>query len=289
MEYPSLTAEHVAYQRAVETMKPEGIRVCNDPYAKHFLSEKFISLLSNSDRLKNKSRQISKQIRGIYGAIVARVRYFDEYLGKCLNDNLQQLVILGAGYDTRAYRLISLECGIRIFEVDQPATQSYKKKILKTISQPIDRNITYVPVVLGKDDLGAELKKNGYDAIKKTLFILEGVTMYIPKAIFNETLAFIASDSGYGSSIIFDYFPPEVYQGTSEIVEASVLRQRVREYGEVFKFGIEPEHIEALLNGIGFRNVVTMPAKRCKIKYFKGINKNLPVSEIFHFVHATVK
>src|SRR5271165_5883417 len=123
-EKPSMSALGVAGFRAIESQKPEGERICYDPYAQAFVSGGFLfSLL----KLMISSGLYERMAPGAIAFIVLRERHIDDFLKTSLKEGLEQVVILGAGYDTRAYRTPGIET-TRVFEVDQSATQNLKIK-----------------------------------------------------------------------------------------------------------------------------------------------------------------
>ncbi len=118
------------------------------------------------------------------GFLVARERHVDEYLRTCLAEGIEQLVILGAGYDARAYRFKLELRGVRAFEVDHPATQQAKLKRLQHVLGRMPAQVVYVPVDFNTQTLGEQLAACGYDERLKTLFIWQGVTHYLtPEAV----------------------------------------------------------------------------------------------------------
>ena len=125
----SSTAETMVMYRAAETMRPEDRRVCNDPLAIHFLSPQMLGRFKNPLRRAIVRWVMNHVYPGVNGAVVARVRFIDDYLNACIKKGLEQLVIIGAGYDTRAYRFNIPDNGLRVFEVDQQATQQVKKGV----------------------------------------------------------------------------------------------------------------------------------------------------------------
>jgi methyltransferase (TIGR00027 family) len=136
--------------------------------------------------------------------MIIRTRFIEERLAHAIREGASQLVILGAGFDTRAYRLTDLLRSARVFEVDQPSTQEYKKRRIKEAGIKVPPNLTYVPVDFRRDKLGDILKAAGYDPTRKTFFIWEGVTMYLPEAAIEETLRWVAAQTP-GSTILLDY------------------------------------------------------------------------------------
>ena len=184
---PSKMAEGMAMQRFVESSKGEEERICYDPYAFHFISPEIIEYgINHPDEAKLKVDQMENLFPGLSSSIIARVRYFDDYLVKNIEEGLEQLVILGAGYDTRAYRIGELKGKVKIFELDHPNTrnlntQNFKVEKIKEIFGFTPDNVTYVPIDFETQELAEILFKNGYHPSIKTMFIMEGLIMYIPE------------------------------------------------------------------------------------------------------------
>ncbi|MCP4347887.1 MAG: class I SAM-dependent methyltransferase [Desulfobacterales bacterium] len=285
----SVTAEYMAIHRAAEARLPEGERVCYDPFARYFLSSKIIYRHKSPIRRKIARWIMHNIYPGLNGAIVARVRFIDDYLLTCIDDNLEQLVILGAGYDTRAYRIDGLKEKVRVFEIDHPATQELKMEKLKAIFPSLPSHVVYVPINFDNEQLDKKLLEAGYDKIKKTLFILEGLTMYMPPEAIDETLSFITENSGDYSSVVFDCLPSSIVDGTIKAKEGKTMRRHVIRRGEPFRFGLEKEEIEDFLSKRGFFNIKKVMADECRDIYFKGASRDRKISGIFAFVHATVR
>ncbi len=285
----SITAEFMAMHRAAEARLPEGERVCYDPFAKYFLSSKIIYRHKSWIRRKIAHWIMNNIFPGLNGAIVARVRFIDDYLITCIDDGLEQLVILGAGYDTRAYRFDSLKEKVRVYEIDHPATQEIKMEKLKTIFPTPPDHVVYVPINFDKERLSEKLPEAGYDKTKKTLFILEGLIMYMPPEAVDETLSFITKNSGNYSSVIFDCLPSSIVDGTIKAKEGKAMRRHVKGSGEPFRFGLEKGEIEEFLSKRGFFNIKKVMAEECRDTYFKGASRDRKISGIFAFVHGTVK
>ncbi len=285
----SRTAENNAAMRSYESAGPADQRVCHDPYATHFIGSRIrlirkIPLLASFMR-----RRGARKFPGLFDAVIARTRYFDDYLKRCIEDGIEQLAILGAGFDARAYRFEALKEKVTVFEVDHPATQRVKKERLKAIFDSLPPHVVHVPIRFDRESLEEKLHENGYENGLKTLFIWEGVTYYLPAEAVDETLAFAANNSGEGSSIIFDYFPPSVVDGSSPLTEAGNASERVRKYNEKLQFGIEEKDIEHFLATRGFHNVVNVNGEFCDRAYFHGANSHRRTSRMFSFVHAEVR
>jgi methyltransferase (TIGR00027 family) len=201
---PSTTAEGMALVRAIEASRPEGERICYDPVAGSLVNGTKVALSKLVIESGIYDRFFAPEM-GAIEFITTRERYIDDFLKARLSEGLDQVVILGAGFDTRAYRIAGIE-KTRVLEVDHPATQEAKLKRLKKAIDPLPGHVTFVPVDFNTQRLAERLFTNGYDERGKTLFIWQGVTMYLTQEGVDSTLAFIANHSGPGSAVIFDYF-----------------------------------------------------------------------------------
>ena len=214
----SLTAEGIAMARALESSKPANEHICYDPYARRFVSA-WLWVLG-----KATMGYATRRSPGVLEFLAARTRFIDDYLQSCITDGIRQLVILGAGFDARAYRFEQLRGQVKVFEVDHPATQRAKiEKIGKILGAPPE-HVTFVPIDFGSETLD-QLFTSGYDKRLKTLFIWEGVTMYIAADAVDATLAFVAKNSGVGSSIVLDYIYRGALDGTMKENEVKSMKR----------------------------------------------------------------
>jgi methyltransferase (TIGR00027 family) len=286
-ENPSQMAEGIAMQRFGESKKPEDERICYDPYAIHFIRPEIIEFgMKHPEEAKAKIEQTENLFPGLSISIMARVRYFDDFIIKSIEEGLEQLVILGAGYDTRAYRIEELKENIKVFEVDHPNTQSFKIEKIKEIFGYTPDNVVYVPVDFETETLSQKLFDNGYSSLKKTLFIMEGLVMYIPPKSVAETLSFIVENSGKGSAVLFDYYPESVVDGTCKLEIGTNIKNHLIQIGEPLQFGIKEDEIEDFLTQFGFSNIKNVTSEDYKKAYFHGKNENRDVCELLYFAHA---
>lgn len=175
---------------------------------------------------------------------------------------------------------------MRAFEVDHPATQRVKTEVLREIFGDLPAHVAYVPMVFGEDRLDEKLFEAGFDSMQKTLFIVEGLLMYIPPPAVDGLLAFIRSNSAAGSSLVADVFDTTVVDGTSPLKEAQVLRSFVEGQGSPLRFGIPDETVETFFKQRGFRTVRRTTPAQCKKSYFNAASRNRSVSPMFQFVYA---
>ena len=139
------------------------------------------------------------------GLMLWRTRFIDEALERAVKNGATQVVILGAGFDTRAYRFGELLKHSRVIEVDAAPTQAYKKRRIREVLRDLPRNLAYCAIDFAKDDLMDGLRRVGFERDEKTFYIWEGVCMYLPDGSVRKTLQTIASHSAPGSTLVMDY------------------------------------------------------------------------------------
>src|SRR5512136_555844 len=149
----SSSAENVAALRAAESLKPEDERVCYDPLARHFLGIKYRVFSRSRFLIKLALDNAERQSPGSFGCLAGRTRYIDDCLKACIDDGIEQLVILGAGYDTRVYRFGELKEKVKVFEVDHPATQKVKIDKVSKMLGSLPGQVVYVSVDFEKERL----------------------------------------------------------------------------------------------------------------------------------------
>jgi methyltransferase (TIGR00027 family) len=286
----SKMAELIALHRVAESRKPEGERICYDPYAVYFVDPETLAFsASNPEKTKEMSEYYERLFPGLANSIRARVRYFDDFVKSSLDEGLEQLVILGAGYDTRAYRIEGVKGKVRVFEVDHPDTQSVKVEKIKSIFGSLPDHVTYVPVDFEAENLGERLAAQGYDRSLKTLFLMEGLIMYIPPEAVDETLSFVVKNSCKGSAILFDYYPESLVDGSCELEAGKNIHNYLVQIEEPLKFGIREREVKTFLAERGFSQVHNVTTEEYKKMYFHGTNKNREVSSLLFFVHAVTE
>ncbi len=277
----SITAQGIAMSRALESSRPPGERICYDPLARQLVSP-WIYLMG-----KLFVGYGERRAPGVLGYLAARTRYIDDYLQACIEDGITQLVILGAGFDSRAYRFPQLKGHVRVFEVDHPATQTIKCAQLRQILHDLPPHVTYAPLDFNAETL-QKLYDYGFDKQDKTLFIWEGVVEYLTAQAVDNTLAFIRQNSAPGSSVIFDYVYAEALTTAHKRGEVTRMQRYSRFTGEPLTFGIPEGQVEEFLRAREFTQIVNATSRDLKQLYFTGPNAHRPVAPIYAIVHATV-
>jgi len=262
--------------RAIETEKPAGERICQDPLARNFIGQWFYL------QVKLFARFGERRSHGALTFVVCRYRYIDDYLRECLKTGTSQIVILGAGFDSRAYRSELIPMEVKTFEVDYPTTQASKTERVKKIFGAPPKNVVYVPVDFNLETLD-KLFTYGFDRSLKTLFIWEGVTLYLQEEAVDATLAWVHANAVPGSAVIFDY------QDTSTLTHPHRAYEVLdRLTGEKRVFGVEKGHIEPFLTHRGFTQVVNSNAEQLEHLYCTGSNRHRTVASYYSIVHAEV-
>ncbi len=280
----SLTAAGIAANRAVESEKPTDERICYDPYARRFVPGWLYSLTA----FFTKTGYAERRGPGVTGFLAARDRYIDDLLQDFLENGLQQLIILGAGYDSRPYRFEKLKEQVRVFEVDHPATQADKLTKVRTIFRALPAHVTYVAVDFNTQTLAQRLPESGYDPQLKTLFIWQGVTMYLAAEAVEEILQFVVQHSGPGSAIVFDFLYRSILEGVQKSVVVSNMRRYRFMTGEGLTFGVEEGTIAAFLKERGFHQVRDINAQDLKQAYCTGKNSGRKIASGYGIVVAEV-
>ncbi len=221
----STTAEFMALFRAQESALPEGKRLFNDPFAVAFLSPRLrtASTLFRIPLVRSApARWMAARWPGARTSAIARTRLIDEWASAAASQGMRQAVILGAGFDCRAWRLTALR-ELRIFEVDHPATSSEKRRVIGDIGAPTER-VSFAPIDFEQESLTEALAKVGFDANRPTLVIWEGVTNYLTAEAVDATLRSIAA-LAEGSQLIFTYVDADLINGADRFRDAaSALR-----------------------------------------------------------------
>jgi methyltransferase (TIGR00027 family) len=202
---PSRTAAFVAFGRALADAGLSHVENFHDPVARIFLSEKAKQKLSQLERAARGPKPNGRvaAVRVMADTMALRTSAIDESLRNAIANGARQLVILGAGYDGRAWRMPEL-AGITVFEADHPATQGDKRSHAAELPPPM-ADVRFVPIDFERESLGAVLGRAGHDPSSPTCWIWEGVVMYLTRDAMRATLAAIAGRSAKGSTLIVNY------------------------------------------------------------------------------------
>jgi methyltransferase (TIGR00027 family) len=267
---PSRTALRVAIRRAAHQIF-DNPRVLDDPIAMPIIGPGAAEKL----RAENPGA-FGKFGLGIRAFMVARSRYAEDALGRSIVRGATQYVILGAGLDTFAYRNPYAESALRVFEVDYPATQEWKRRHLHEARIAIPRSVTYAPVDFEHQTLGEGLRLAGFDATKPTFFSWLGVTMYLTDDAIESTFRLIAGTPA-GGGVAFDYAVPIETLSFLGRAAMRLMMRRVAAAGEPFRTFFSPPALAARLQGMGFHGIEDLGADDINLRYFAGRADKLKV------------
>src|SRR5437867_1391698 len=235
--HASRTAEQNALFRALESSRPEGERVCHDPLARHFLTWP-LTLVTRLAAIPGGATFVSSFIDrrwpGVRSSVVARTRLIDDVIAAALEKDIEQLVILGAGFDSRAYRMSRLRA-IDVFEVDHPDTQAAKQGVLKRLFSALPKHVRFVPIDFQRDDLVSAMCLAGYRESARILILWEGVTNYLTEAAVDTTLRW-CSRAMPGSLVLFTYVHRDILTRPGAFIGTRNLFASLERAGEKFTF-----------------------------------------------------
>jgi len=190
---------------------------------------------------------------GIYEYVLARTKLIDEVFIDALRNRFTQIVLLGAGFDTRALRFKSRNMGSKIFELDIRTTQQPKVEILNRKKIALPKELVFVPIDFNKESMSDALGNAGYATNQKSLFIWEGVTMYLTSDAVDRTLDFIRCSTMEESIVAFDYIYASVLRRENKFYGEREIYKTVLRGGEGWTFGIEDGTIDDFLTQRGFK------------------------------------
>lgn len=267
---PSRTAMGVAIRRAAHQLFDTPL-VLDDPFALPIVGP------DAADRLRAaEGDQQDVMSRAMRAFLVVRSRLAEDELARALTRGTHQYVVLGAGLDTFALRNPYAANELRIFEVDHPATQEWKRQKLAAAGIAIPETLTFAGVDFERETLADGLAHAGFDRSAPAFFSWLGVTMYLTEDAVMQTLEYIAS-TGPGGGIVFDYALPAASLGWIERMALRALANRVAAAGEPFKTAFDPATLHQRLTAVGFHAINDHSGAELNERYFSGRSDGLAV------------
>ncbi|MFI5776102.1 SAM-dependent methyltransferase [Nocardia sp. NPDC051570] len=208
--------------------------------------------------------------------MVCRKRYLDDMVTAAVAEGFEMVVVLGAGFDTRGYRLGG---GVPVLEVDQPVNIAAKRARMA-----VPDHVTLVPIDFETDDLATVLTQYGYRTDLRTVFVWEGVTQYLTESAVRATLSALA-DAAPGSRLGFTYVLSDFLDGTALDGMDGFHRRFVGE-GKIWLFGLAPEAVAPLLAEYGWREREQLDADACRTRYLDPAHRPGRVTRIERCVLA---
>jgi methyltransferase (TIGR00027 family) len=245
----SLTAQINAAQRAAETLLPPGRRLLDDPYSRHFVRHPALrAMVANRLTADAAIRLFDHLWGGLHAHIVLRVRYVDDICRAAISDGIDQLVLLGAGFDTTSLR--SAGAPVTVFEVDAPTTQRDKRLVTEHL--PHNCQTVWVPCDFEDDVLRERLLGSGFDPARRSVIVWIGVSPYLTARAIDQTLADLGALCAPGSCLVLDYIDADVAAARSRWKSARRVARVVARRGEPYRSGFTAADLDTLLAAHGF-------------------------------------
>jgi methyltransferase (TIGR00027 family) len=265
---PRSTAEGAASFRAAGALEPDPAVRCPDDMAARFLSGFNVTTLAKHKLTRPLYvRLVNRLLPGAYPYEIARCKFIDEVVVGETDAGLDELVVLGAGLDSRPYRLGDRLGGLRVFEVDHPASQASKRARLGRLLGTGPAGVRFVPVDFTRDDLATELARAGHDQDAATLFIWCGVSPYLPATAVEAILGWVSAHTCPRTSIVFDAMWASVLDGRSSLYGARELQRAVERAGEPLRWGIPDGQVDETLQRFGLRVERSLDAEAVNAAY----------------------
>jgi methyltransferase (TIGR00027 family) len=221
--------------------------------------------------------------KGIFVHTLARTRAIDDTVRAALREGATQVVILGAGYDSRAYRMQEQMRRTTVFEVDFPPTQELKKLRIRESLGRVPKNVVFVPIDFTREDLTTVLSRAGYHTDRKTVFVWEGVSFYLPESDVSATLRFVARNSARGSTIVFDYESERAVNGNHDDMRLKEAMRRLTQWGEPHVFGIPDGKTREFMSDRGLTVVSDFGSAELTRRYLTRENGTVLAEEPWWF------
>lgn len=296
-ENKDATAQGVAKIRHYEALHKPSMRLYYDPYASYMYKGSFVQTWLGEEG----TRWIyNLAMKGVLESLTIRTKWLDDEIMKAINDkNATQMVILGAGYDTRGFRL-DFPDEFCIIEVDQPAVQNMKRKKLERISKEYEQVasrmnaesgiVKFLGIDFNTDSVGTKLTESNspFNRVKPTILILEGVTQYIPKMSTASTLAQLRKIIPPHSTLLVSYVPKNLLDNPAKHAVVNIAKYA----GEKWISGWTAQGFKSFLDELGYEVMSDSIISDLSDKYLAPLNRSLDSNEILsieRYVTAVVK
>ncbi|MFC7439794.1 class I SAM-dependent methyltransferase [Laceyella putida] len=286
----SWTAEFAAWFRALESSYPKERRLFEDPFAVKLIRPP-LQAAAFLARIPIVGRIVPMLLDhfgpGARTSGVTRTRLIDDHLTHALEQGITQVVILGSGFDSRAYRIPHIR-KVRVFEVDQSHTLSTKQRKLVRLIGQLPAGVTFVAADLNVQQLEQTLTKAGFDRSRPAFFIWEGVTQYLTEQAVDRTLRFISSTAP-GSFLLFTYVHRHAIKQLASEAETRRIYWLLERVGEPWTFGMVPEELPAYLEARGLSLVEDVNSITYRRRYLNPQGAHMKGYPFYRAVLAQVK
>jgi methyltransferase (TIGR00027 family) len=284
----SRTAQAMAMFRALESARPASIRLFTDPFAPLFLSVPMRLAVRAAEKSSAVQAWLAKFIDhrwpGARPSGIARTAFIDTALCAELASGIAQVVILGAGYDSRAYRIEAMK-RVSVFEVDRAETQRLKQGRLASALKPLPNHAVFVDLDFLRQNLSEALGARGFTPRRKTFFIWEGVTNYLSAETVDATIRFIGSCAA-GSVVAFTYVDQRLLDGSGVFSLGLNVVRLLKAASEPWKFGFYPEELPGYLRARGLQLTEDLGAVEYGARVMHATKDQMSGYEFYHVAMA---
>jgi methyltransferase (TIGR00027 family) len=208
--------------------------------------------------------------QGVYEWIIARTRYIDDAFRSACKEDFTQVLLFGAGFDSRGVRFKTELKEIRLFELDAPTTQKMKVEQFRLRGVEVPANVSFVPINFETESVREKLAQSGFKRNQKTLVILEGVLQYLNPDAVDTTFKIIKDMVGSGSRIIFDHAYGSVLRGEENVYGQERIINGVNRFGESWQFGLDEAEVKGFVEKYGMIVVDKKSPKELEELNFRG-------------------
>jgi methyltransferase (TIGR00027 family) len=272
---PSKTARGAAAYRAIHQTLEGGI-IFSDPFAAR--------ILDDETRARLDETTADPSLRPWRLFIAARSRFSEDTLAACVARGVRQVVVLGAGLDTFSLRNPHAGQGVRVFEVDYPATQGWKRERLKQVGLEVPASLTFAPVDFERQSLADGLKAAGFQADRPAFFQWLGVVPYLTGEAVSLTLDFIAGVPE--SEVVFDYAEPFENYPDDRRADVMATAARAASRGEAWLSLFDPAELSKMLRNKGFGIVEDLGMAEITDQFYGALKQGIVIGPGAHIVRA---
>ncbi len=283
MRDPSRTAVNTAMWRAMHTLLDEEPKILTDPFARDFAGH-----ASDEALMAAHDAHPLARLSWIRTLFALRNRYAEDELTQAIACGVEQYVILGAGLDSFAYRRPDLMRTLRVYEVDHPASQAWKRARVAELGLEVPAGLHYAPIDFERETLPEGLRRAGVKSGAPAVFSLLGVTQYLSLEAVQRTLCDIASFGAAGSSLVLEFIAPAASLAPDEGALVEVFAARAAGLGEPWLSYFTAGEMEQALREAGFGSVVHLGPAAAYDRYLHGRTDGLRLPGYFQMAKATV-
>jgi methyltransferase (TIGR00027 family) len=280
----SVTAEAVAIQQTLHQTLDAAPKILDDP-----ISPLLVDLASATNKalvalIETATRPVKSPFRAVF---VMRSRYTEDCLAESFVRGVRQYVILGAGLDTFAYRQPAWASSLRIYEVDHPASQEWKRERLAAAKVRVPGNLAFAPIDFETTSLREGLSAGGFDVRAPSFFSLLGVSQYLTPEAIESIFGFVQS-LPHGSEIVFEFIAPDDLMPVEEARVFAAAASMSAERGEPWLTRLRPVELNSRLTALGFSQVTHLSPQAANERYFRARRDDLAAWSAAQMMRAVV-